>query len=131
MEDYIKCELSGRSPSHLNTFPVLFIVAVLYTNINTCYVLLLLLSVPMYTMLSTTKQSEKNIAYLVANVGCTHIGSATTSFKDLVTLYRRTLQQISWYRISYGLLQGLSNIVQKNTTADILVEDQLWPPSRT
>ena len=80
MEDYIKCELvGGGSPRHLNTFSNLFIVAVHYTHIqymlyiaaivdcthvhhvvhythiNTCHVLLLLLTVPMYTMLSTTK----------------------------------------------------------------------------
>ena len=43
-----------------------------------------------------------NISYLVAIIDCTHIGSATASFYDLVTLHR--------------------------STADILVEDQLWPP---
>ena len=43
MEDY-KCELvGGGSPRYLNTFLNLFIVAVHYTQSNTCYVLLLLL----------------------------------------------------------------------------------------
>ena len=75
------CKLiGGGSPRHLNTFSNLFIVAVHYTHqhmlcivaivdcthlyhvvhytlINTCYVLLLLLTAPMYTMLSTTYTS--------------------------------------------------------------------------
>ena len=42
---------------------------------------------------------------IVAIVDCTHVGSTTASFKDLVTLHWRTLP-----------------------TADILIEDQLWPP---
>ena len=55
MEDYTKCELIGGGfPRHLNTFSNLFVVAVHYTHINTCYVLFLLLTAPMYTMLSTT-----------------------------------------------------------------------------
>ena len=53
---YSKCELSGReSPRLLNNFSNLFIVAVHYTHINTCYIMLLLLTSPMYTTLSTTK----------------------------------------------------------------------------
>ena len=49
------CKLSeGGSPRLFNTSN-LFIVAVHYTHINTCYVLLLLLTAPMHTMLSTTK----------------------------------------------------------------------------
>ena len=56
MEDYIKCELiDGVSLRYLNTFSNLFIVAVHYTHINTCYVFLLLLTVPIYTMQSITK----------------------------------------------------------------------------
>ena len=53
MEDYIKCELiGGGSPRHFNTF--LTCLLLLYTtHINTCYVLLLLLTVHMYTMLSS------------------------------------------------------------------------------
>ena len=60
-----------------------FIVAVYYT-------LLLLLTVPLYIMLSTTKYH--NIPYLAAIVDCTHTGYHTASM---------------------------------NTTADILIEDQL------
>ena len=42
MEDYIKCELiGGEFPGQ---FSNLFIAAVHYTHINTCYVLLLLLT---------------------------------------------------------------------------------------
>ena len=63
MEDHIKCE----------------VVDTLHT-INTCYILLLLLTVPMYTMLSTTKY--QNIPYLVAIVDCTGpVGSAAASFR--------------------------------------------------
>ena len=46
--------LSAESSELLNTFTFLFIVA--YTShIHTCHVLLLLLTVPMYTTLSTTQ----------------------------------------------------------------------------
>ena len=42
MKDYNKCEkIGGGSPRYLNTFSNLFIVAVYYTPINTCHVLLL------------------------------------------------------------------------------------------
>ena len=45
MEDYIKCELIGEGSSrHLNTFSNFFLYT---THVNTCYVLLLLLTVPM------------------------------------------------------------------------------------
>ena len=53
----------------------------------------------MYTMLP----KYQNIPHHVAIVDCTHIGSATASAEDLVTL-------------------------EENTTEDILVEDQLLPP---
>ena len=48
--------------------------------------------------LPTKKYSDR-----VAIAGCTDIGSASASFKKLVTLHR-------------------------STSADILVERQLWPP---
>ena len=48
MENYIRCELiTGGSPRHLNTFSNLVNYCCTYTHINTCYVLLLLLTVPM------------------------------------------------------------------------------------
>ena len=69
MEVYIKHELSGGgSPRHLNTFYNLFIVVVYYTH--------------------------QYIRYIVAIVDCTLVGSATTSFKNFVTLHWITLQQI-------------------------------------
>ena len=40
----------------------------------------------MYTTFSIKEELD-----LVAIVDCTHVGSAKTSFKDLVTLHRRTL----------------------------------------
>ena len=49
----------------------------------------------------------QHILYIVAIVDCTHVGSATASFKDLVT------------------------VAQENTTnqaAAVLMEDQLQPP---
>ena len=50
MEDYLKCELmGGGSPRHLNTFSNMFIIDVHYTHGNTCYVVLLLLTVHVYT----------------------------------------------------------------------------------
>ena len=72
---------------------------------NTCWVLLLLLTVLMYTTLSTTKYH--NIPYIVAIVDCTHVGPAIASFKDSC------------------------NNAQENTTnqtADVLVKDQLQSP---
>ena len=56
MEDYIKCELiGGGSPRDIETFSNMFIVAVRYTHANTCYAMLLLLTVPIDTMLSIAK----------------------------------------------------------------------------
>ena len=57
---------------HWNTSSNLFIVAVHYTYQH----MLLLL------------QNNHNIPYLAAIVDCTHVGSATASFKDLVTFHR-------------------------------------------
>ena len=51
-----------------------------------------------------TMSKISDIPYLVVIVHCTHIGSATASFEDLVTLHRRTLQP------------------------DILIEDQVLSP---
>ena len=75
----------------------LFIVAAHYTHINACNVLLLLLSVPLYTMLSTAKESEQTNH--VAIVHCTHVGQPQASLSH--------------------------NIAQENITADILAENQL------
>ena len=83
VEDYTKRESSGgRSPSLLSSFSNLLNVAVCYTYQHK----LLLLTVPMYFTLSTTKQFN-----FVAIVDCIHVGSATASVKDLVILHRRTL----------------------------------------
>ena len=59
-EDYIKCVVGG-SLRHLNTFSNFFYFYcwLSTTHINTHYVLLLLVTVPMYTMLS--KISERII----------------------------------------------------------------------
>ena len=80
VEDYIKCELSGGgSPRHLNSFSNLSIVAVHYTHINTCYVLLLWVTVPMYTMLSTTIIRTYNI--WLPLLTALHIKSTTASLR--------------------------------------------------
>ena len=50
------------------------------------------IAMPKYTMLSL--QNNQITPYLVAIVDHPHIGLATASFEDLVTLDRRTLQQI-------------------------------------
>ena len=56
MEDYIKHELIGKgSPRHQKELSNLFTVAGHYTHINTSNVWLLLLTIPMYTMLSHYK----------------------------------------------------------------------------
>ena len=72
---YIKCELiSGASPRHLNTFCHFFIYCWQYsTHISIHVMNCLLLTVPMYTMLSIS------IPYLVA---CTHTGSAQLPSKN-------------------------------------------------
>ena len=59
MEDYTKCVLiGGESPRHsLKHFLTSSMLAVHYTYSNTCYVLLLLLTVSMYTMLSTIEHT--------------------------------------------------------------------------
>ena len=90
----IKCELiGGGSPRYLNTFSNLFIVGcTLHTSTPTmycCYVLLLLLTLPMYAMLS--KISEHTIPVVIVDCLCR---VSYSSFEDLVTLHRRTLQQI-------------------------------------
>ena len=79
VEDYIKCKLiGGGSPRHLNSIANLFIVAEHYTHINTCYALLLLLLCHVHHV----------VHYNISD------GSSSASFKDLVTLHRRTLHQI-------------------------------------
>ena len=42
--------------------------------------------------------------YLFVAVDYTYVGSAIASFEDLVTLHRRTQQQVFWERIHYGFL---------------------------
>ena len=85
-----------------------------YTHINTCYVLLLF-TVSMWTVLSTTHisthamyccyslypcgqccplKNNQHTVYLVDIVDHTHSGSVLASIEDMVTLHRRTLQQI-------------------------------------
>ena len=60
--------MGGGSPRHLNTLSNWFTVAVHHTRINTCYVLLLLLTGPMYSMFPL--QMNQNIrtytAYIIA-----------------------------------------------------------------
>ena len=91
-------------------FQAIFVVSVLPRHLNT----ILLLYTTRISMLCIVAIGDcihvhhvvlHKISHLVAIVDCTHIGSATASFKDLVTLPRRTLpikQQIFWQRISNG-----------------------------
>ena len=69
------CELRGGGLLGLKT---LFSNFWSNTYINTCYVLVLLLTGTMYTMLN-----NQNIPYLVAIIDSTLVGSATVSFKDV------------------------------------------------
>ena len=93
MEDYVKCELigGGSRKTLKHFFPNVFIVAVHNTYQYMLCIVAIVKTVLMYTMLSTTKQSEHIIS---SNVDCTHVGSAIASFEDMVTLHRGTLQQI-------------------------------------
>ena len=62
---------------------------------------------------------------IVALVDCTHelhIQNIRT-YHTLLLLFTAPI-----LRVSYSFLRGLGNIAQENTTADILVEDQLQPP---
>ena len=68
-----------------NTFLTSLLLLYIAHTINTCLVLLLMLTGPMYTKLSTT-QKLAHIISCVAIVDCTHVGSATDSFKDLVAV---------------------------------------------
>ena len=45
---------ASGSPGFEEPFQITCLLLLLMTHINTCYVVLLLLTVPMYTMLSTT-----------------------------------------------------------------------------
>ena len=56
VEDSIKCGMIGLGSSrYIDSFSNLFIAAVHYTLINTCYVLLLLFTAPMHTTMSMKK----------------------------------------------------------------------------
>ena len=69
---YIKSELiGGVSPRHLNMLLIIFVFVVVAVD---------------YT--------HQHMLCIVAIVDFTHIGSAIASFEDLVTLHRRTLQQM-------------------------------------
>ena len=77
--------------THINTcYALLLLLAVHYTHINTCYALLLLLTVPIYTMLSKISEHTISCCYCWLHP----VGSATSSFEDLVTLHR--VHQIFW-----------------------------------
>ena len=72
---YIKSELiGGVSPRHLNM--LLFIIIIFIV------------------VVVAVDYTHQHMLRIVAIVDCTHIGSATAFFEVLVTLHRRTLQQI-------------------------------------
>ena len=79
-------------------FSNLFIVAVHYTH-NTCYVLLQLLTVPMYTLWSL----HNNLNILILLLWTPRVGSVTDYFKDLATALKNTANRC-FGRISYFLL---------------------------
>ena len=72
----------------------------------------------------------RNVLYLVAIVDCTHVGSATASFKDFGATHAISCCYCWLHpcRVSYSFLQGLGNTAQENTTVDILIEDQPRSP---
>ena len=102
MEDYIKCELIGGGSLDIKIFPtclLLLYVHIYQHNAMYCCYCWLHPCRPCCPLLN-----KWNIPCHVAIMDCVHIGSATSSIKDV------------------------GNMVQENTTADILVEHQLWPP---
>ena len=86
-EDYIKCELIVEGLQDIKTLSCLLLLYT--THIDHMLCIVAIVDYTMHTKLSTTKY--QNVPYLVAIVDCTHVGSATAYFKDLVTMHRRTL----------------------------------------
>ena len=93
MEQYIKYELfGGESPRHcLN----LFIVAKHNTYINTCYIMLQMVSILTITMLNIIMRT----------------------YHTMLLLFIAPMNE------HYCFLQGLGNIAQGDTTADIVCRD--------
>ena len=91
----IKCgPIGGGFPRHPNTFLMCIFFAVRYTYQH----MLCNVAIADCTLVNHVVhyKNNQNIPYRVAIVDCTHVGSVTDSFKDLVTLHWRTLQQIFW-----------------------------------
>ena len=119
MEHHFKCELiGGEPPTLINTFSNLFIVAAHHTYLYTTQVM------SCCTADCRTRcplQNNQHIPYLVAIVNCTYIGSATTPFKDLVTLHKRSNRKYFGRGsaiVSFG--HGNSRPVSKNSPNQII-----------
>ena len=73
------------------------------------------------------------IAAIVA-VHYTHINTCCIAaivavhYTHSYTCYALLLLLLYTYSVSYSLLKGLGNILWENTKANVLIEDQLWPP---
>ncbi len=79
---------TGGGGGLLNTYSDLLYTA----HLNTCHVLLLLLTVPMYTTHMPCLAEWSTIPMYsthIAIVYCTRVGSATASFIDLVTVAQK------------------------------------------
>ena len=114
------CELiAGGSPRQLTLFPTCY--CWLYTtHINTCYVLLLLLTAPMYTMLSKISEHTisccycglhpctpccpkyQNIPYLATIVDCTHVHHVVQNIRTYHILL------LLWTAPMYTMLSKIS-----------------------
>ena len=100
MEDYIKFELIvGWSSRYLNTF----------SNICCCCIL----------------HTYQYMLCIVAIFDCTHT-YYVVHYKIIKTYH--ILWLFDCTQVNYSFLRRLDNIAQGNTTADILLKDQLRPP---
>ena len=73
-----------------------------------------------------TLHTYQHMLCIVAIVGCTHVHHVV-HYKTSEHTISCCFCRLHPCRVSYSFLQGLGNIVQENTTADILIEDQLQP----
>ena len=148
---FLATPLDGGSPRHLNNFSNLFTVAVHSTHINTCYILLLLLyttHISIHAMYCYYCCTLHIYQYMLCTVAiAVHYTYINTCYVLLLLLYTThisihamyccyccTLHIYQYMLCTVAIVDctylepPFGNIVQENTTADILVEEQLRPP---
>ena len=61
---------------------------------------------------------------IVAIADCTHVEHVVQNIRT----YKTLLLLLTAPKFSYSFFEGLGNIAQDNSRANILTEDLLWPP---